>query len=78
MDTVEIAKNLLEGKTCDRCIHRMTYRREEGWTNGDGSEIEPFEQCEFPKAPTMEIPKENTCELWWCWGDEEQEIIDWD
>lgn len=57
MERVEIAKNLLIGKTCDNCIHKINIYIDR-------------KVCRHPSKNRSDIPKENTCELWWQWGDE--------
>lgn len=58
-----IAKLLLEGKTCNNCIHQV-YLDLDGLYKAICRH--PVRRKDDERAP---LPKENTCELWWQWGD---------
>lgn len=57
MSNTEIAKNLLEGNTCDICCFKITNRH-------------LIKDTCKKKLPFEFLPDENTCELFWAWEDE--------
>jgi len=61
--SLDLAKLLLEGKSCDSCIHRV-------WIDLDGQGVSV---CRHPKKSSkhdrVRLPDENICSLWWDWND---------